>query len=56
MRKIKRWWRRRRFITAYVILYKESERHKEAGHNVEFSAINESSISMVCLDCPELQP
>lgn len=54
--KFLRWNRRRRFIKAYRILRNNVERHKVAGHDIEFMAINESLVVMRCENCPELQP
>lgn len=51
-----RWFRRRKFIKAYKVLRNEAERHKKAGHNTGFVAVNEARISLVCHDCPELLP
>lgn len=51
-----RWLRRRKFNKAYKVLRNEAERHKKAGHNTEFVAVNEALITLVCRDCPELLP
>jgi ribosomal protein L31E len=51
-----RWWRRRRFTKAYKIVRNEAERHKKAGHDVDFSAINEAWMKLECKNCPELLP
>lgn len=51
-----RWFRRRQFAKAYRILRNEVERHRRAGHNVEFNAVNEALISVKCHNCPELLP
>jgi hypothetical protein len=56
MKKLNRWYRRRRFITAYKILRNESERHVAAGHSMRFEAVNEAYIIMLCIDCQELLP
>lgn len=51
-----RWLRRRKFVWAYKVLRNEAERHKKAGHNVGFVAVNEAHISLACHNCPELLP
>lgn len=51
-----RWWRRHRFMHAYHILEREADRHKKAGHNTEFIAVNEALILLECHECPELLP
>lgn len=51
-----RWWRRRQFLKAYRIMRNEAERHKAAGHDVMFIAVNESFMSLECKGCPELLP
>lgn len=51
-----KWYRRRRFISAYKILRNEAERHVDAGHHMTFQAINEASLDMHCFECPDLQP
>lgn len=53
---MKRKWRRWRFIRAYAVLRDEAARHRAAGHDVRFKAVNESLICLECHDCPELQP
>jgi len=47
-----RWYRRRRFITAYRILRNEAERHQAAGHPMRLSATNQAHFHMECPDCP----
>lgn len=52
-----RWRRghhRRQFIKAYKILRKTADRHRVAGHDVEFTAVNESHVIMRCSSCPDL--
>lgn len=49
-------YRGRRFIKAYKILRNEAERHRDAGHIMDFRAVNQSSISMQCVGCPDLTP
>jgi len=56
MIKLNRWYRRRRFLTAYKILRNEAERHTAAGHDMDFKAVNESFISMICNDCSDSRP
>lgn len=46
--KFLKWNRRRRFIAAYKILRNESERHRDAGHSVDFKAVDESYIMLTC--------
>lgn len=53
---MKRWWRRHRFLLAYRILRNEVERHRAAGHDTEFVAVNEARIRVECTGCPDLQP
>lgn len=55
-KKLIKWNRRRRFVRAYVILRDEALRHTEAGHNMHFTAVNESHMVIHCIDCPELSP
>lgn len=43
-------------MKAYTILQRQHRRHKDAGHEVYFSANNESDIHLTCVSCPELQP
>ena len=45
--------RRRRFVRAYYVLRDEAARHKAAGHDVEFIAVNESRILLMCHGCPD---
>jgi hypothetical protein len=54
--KFLKWNRQRRFIKAYRILRNESERHTKAGHHVQFNAVNQSLILLVCYDCPDYAP
>jgi hypothetical protein len=56
LERLKRWYRRRRFITAYRILRNEYERHRDAGHEVVFRAVNESHITLLCMECPWHEP
>lgn len=56
MKRFNRWYRRHRFLTAYKILRNEAERHTAAGHDMQFKAINESYLSMICLDCSDSRP
>lgn len=56
MKKLTRWNRRRRFGKAYKVLEKEARRHSEAGHLMQFEAINQSYILMRCTACPNLTP
>lgn len=51
-----KWYRRRRFITAYRILRNEYERHRQAGHQMQFAAINEAHVDWQCIDCPWYTP
>lgn len=51
-----KWWYRRKYQQAYATLEKLVRRHKDAGHEVHFSAVNEASLNLYCHDCPELQP
>jgi hypothetical protein len=51
-----RWYRERRFIGAYRVLRNASERHRDAGHNVHFKAVNEALICLECIDCPDFRP
>lgn len=51
-----RWWRRRRFLKAYRIVRNEASRHRAAGHDVHFAAVNEAMLSIECRNCPELLP
>lgn len=54
--RLKRWNRERLFIKAYMILRKESDRHRRAGHVVHFEATGPDHISLVCVKCPDMHP
>ncbi len=56
MKRLNKLYRRRRFIKACKILRNEANRHKEAGHLMEFKASRESYVLMRCTACPNLQP
>lgn len=45
--------RRRKFIRAYKVLRDVAERHRADGHDVEFIAVNESHVLLMCHCCPE---
>lgn len=51
-KKFLKWYRGKRFITAYRILRDEAKRHSDAGHNVHFLAVNESYLELRCYACP----
>ena len=55
MTKLRKWYWERRFLTAYRILRNASERHRAAGHNVQFKASNEARICLECIDCPDFR-
>lgn len=55
-RRLLKWWYARRFLKAYHILERQHRRHKDAGHEIHFSAASEANISLYCVNCPELQP
>lgn len=56
MTKLRKWYRRRRFMKAYHILEKEAAFHTRAGHHMQFVAVNEANLAMRCSACPDLQP
>lgn len=45
--------RRRKFVRAYKVLRDVADRHKAAGHDVEFIAVNESRVLLMCHRCPD---
>lgn len=49
-------YRQRRFVSAYRILRNEYERHRDAGHDVIFFMVNQSTVTLECKDCPCLNP
>lgn len=51
-----KWWYKKKFLRAYVTLERLYQRHRDAGHEAYFSAINETNISFHCVNCTELQP
>lgn len=56
---IDRWKKRRRqrrFEKAYLILRKESDQHKKAGHVMHFEATGVERLHMACPGCPEHFP
>lgn len=55
-RRLNRWWRRFLFIQAYKIMRNEYERHRDAGHNIQFEAIDEARMITICTDCPDRLP
>ena len=56
LKRLLKWNRRRRFILAYRILRNEYKRHKNAGHQVYFRAVNQSDIALNCMGCTDLEP
>jgi len=56
MIRLKRWYRARQFIKAYKIMRNEYEKHRDAGHNIEFEAVNSAYMFTKCHDCPNLFP
>jgi hypothetical protein len=52
---LRRWYRRRKFLTAVKILETEAERHGADGHDMNFVVVNESYLTMVCTNCPDHQ-
>lgn len=51
-----KWWYRRRFQKAYRILEGLASRHRDAGHEMYFNAVNEADLHLSCVKCPEFQP
>jgi hypothetical protein len=49
---VRRAWRRWRFVRAYLVLRREADRHKAAGHDVEFTAVSEAHLVLRCHGCP----
>lgn len=47
------WWQRRKFDRAYMTLRRVADRHKEAQHDVEFIAVNEARIVLICHTCDD---
>lgn len=54
--KLKLWNRKRKFVKAYMILRKEADQHKFAGHLMHFEAVGVERIHMACPGCPEQHP
>jgi hypothetical protein len=52
MNALRQWYYRRRFITAYRVLRNIKERHRAAGHSVNFHISNESYVHLECENCP----
>lgn len=46
----------RRFVRAYKTLRTVAERHRKAGHDVEFTAVNEGRLVLRCLTCAPERP
>lgn len=53
---MKKWWRRRRWNKAVKILTREAQRHVDANHSMDFTAVNEGYLLMICRGCKDLQP
>jgi hypothetical protein len=51
--KLRKWSRERQFVMACRVLGKAAERHKAAGHDVRFEAVNEAHVRLECEGCPD---
>lgn len=52
----KKWRRRRKFLKAARILTAEAQRHIDHDHNMQFTAVSESYVLMICRGCSDNQP
>lgn len=53
MTRFNKWRRQRRVVRAYKLLKKEWLLHEQAGHDVQFIAVNGSHMSLRCNGCPD---